>query len=152
MVLCYFFVNAYFPFPPGPFPTFSNISFATRNSDGTWSEHPRAKEILASVNNVVDPAQLRYAPSSIGTDGLELYFTVRVSDQFGTAIFVANRNSKNDVFGIPERININDSRIFVAPEAPTISPDGSYMLFNRLDCDSKGCLANLYQMENLARK
>jgi len=150
-----FYVNAYFPFPPGPTPTFTNISFAVKNSDGTWSEHPRAAEIMASVNNVVSPAQLRYAPSSVGTQALELYFTVQIPDDSeGSGIFVATRNSSTDAFGEPERIEILDSqKFFVVPEAPTLSPDGSYMLFDRVDCDDSGCNeVHIYQMARNSRK
>jgi len=149
-----FYVNAFFPFPPGPIPEFANISLAIKNSDGSWSEHPRAKEIMASVNNVVDPKQLRYSPSSYGKDGLELYFTVRVDEEVVSGLFVATRNSTEDVFGTPERIYIDDVPAYVEPEAPTISADGKILLFNRLDCDfHSGCTTeNIYQMENLSRK
>jgi len=146
-----FFVNAFFPYPPGPVPAFSNISFATPNSDGTWSEHPRAVEIMASVNNVVSPFQLRYGPSSFGPDGLELYFTVRVSEPVVSGLFVAKRASLEDVFGPPERIPLPNGS-YLEPEAPTISADGSLMMFNRLDCDGKyGChYVNIYSMKRIS--
>jgi len=143
-----FFVNAFFPSPPGQIPLFSNISFAMRNPDGTWSEHPRAIQIMATVNNVVDPKQLRYGPSSLGVDGLELYFTVRVPEDVVSGLFVAKRSSRDSVFGVPERIQIPPSSSYLEPEAPTLSTDGTLMMFNRLDCSGKtGCqYVNIYSM------
>jgi len=142
-----FYVNAFFPFPPGPVPESSNISFAVQNADGTWSEHPRAKEIMASVNNVVSPKSLRYGPSSFDTDALELFFTVRLDEKVVSGLFVARRNSKNDVYGEPERIVLPDGE-YLEPEAPTLSPDGNLMMFSRLDCSEKyGCqYINIYSM------
>jgi len=141
-----FYVNAFFPFPPGQIPQFSNISVAIRNpADGSWMEHPRAKEIMATVNNVVDPTQLRYSPSTLGPDSLELYFTVRIpNDPKVSAIFVAKRTSKDEPFGQPERIysisNPKSSNPFLEPEAPTISRDGQTLMYDRLDClDKYGC-------------
>jgi len=144
-----FYVNAYFPFPPGQVPQIANISVAIRNSDGSWMEHPQAKAIMASVNNVVNPTQLRYSPASLGPDSLELYFTVLIpNDPQGTGIFVAKRASKNDPFGPPERIySITQEGGNIVPEAPTISKDGQTLMFNRMDCDVNGCNSNnLYVM------
>jgi len=147
-----FYVNAFFPFPPGQIPQFSNISVAIRNpDDGSWMEHPRAKEILATVNNVVDPIQLRYSPASLGPDSLELYFTVRIpNDTSVSGLFVAKRTSKDDPFGAPERIFMPPGP-YLEPEAPTISKDGQTLMFNRLDCIGKyGCNAsNIYVMNRL---
>eukprot|EP01126_Amoeba_proteus_P053795 TRINITY_DN6577_c0_g4_i1.p1 TRINITY_DN6577_c0_g4~~TRINITY_DN6577_c0_g4_i1.p1 ORF type:complete len:166 (+),score=27.71 TRINITY_DN6577_c0_g4_i1:127-624(+) len=146
-----FFVNAFFPYPPGPIPAFSNISFATRNSDGTWTEHPRAVDIMSTVNSVVNPKQLRYSPSSLGTQALELYFTVRVSEPVISGLFVAKRKSLEDVFGVPERIPLNYDGSYIEPEAPTLSVDGKLLMFNRLDCGYKiGCIwANIYKMDRI---
>eukprot|EP01123_Difflugia_compressa_P009881 TRINITY_DN3428_c0_g1_i1.p1 TRINITY_DN3428_c0_g1~~TRINITY_DN3428_c0_g1_i1.p1 ORF type:complete len:302 (+),score=32.74 TRINITY_DN3428_c0_g1_i1:66-908(+) len=143
-----FYVNAYFPYPPGAIPSFSNISLAIKNADGTWSQHPRAVEILASVNSVVSPTMLRYGPSSLGTDALEFYFTVRVNETVTSALFVAKRNSIDDVFGEPERIAMPYDYTYIEPEAPTLSVDGSLMMFSRLDCQGKyGCInVNIYSM------
>jgi len=148
-----FYVNAFFPFPPGQIPQYSNISVAIRNpDDGSWMEHPRAKEILATVNNVVDPTQLRYSPASLGPDSLELYFTVRIpNDTSVSGLFVAKRTSKDDPFGAPERIFIPPGG-YLEPEAPTISKDGQTLMFNRLDCvDKYGCNdSNIYVMKRMA--
>jgi hypothetical protein len=137
-----FYVNAFFPSPPGQIPQFSNISVAIRNpKDGSWMEHPKAKDIMATVNNVVDPTQLRYSPASLGPDSLELYFTVRVpNDTHVSGLFVAKRASKDDPFGPVERISLPTNVRYLEPEAPTISKDGQTLMFNRLDCaDKYGC-------------
>jgi len=150
-----FYVNAFFPYPPGQLPEFSNISVAIRNpDDGTWMEHPRAKEIMASVNNVVDPKQLRYSPATLGPDSLELYFTVRIpNDPQISGIFVAKRTSKEEPFGPPARIYsiTQDMEKFMEPEAPTISADGKLLMFDRLDCEDKyGCIrTNIYSMARM---
>jgi len=143
-----FYVNALFDFPPGPTPVFSNISLAQKQPDGSWRKHPRAQEIMREVNNYL-PNQLRYAPSSTGTDGLELYFTIRVPEPVVSGIFVSRRNSINDPFGPPQRIPIPlDFGSYLEPEAPTISPSGDIMMFSRLDCESKvGCIRiNIYAL------
>jgi hypothetical protein len=146
-----FYVNAFFSDPPGQIPLFSNISVAVRNpADGTWMEHPNAKEIMATVNNVVDPKQLRYSPASLGPQSLELYFTVRIpGDPQVSGIFVVKRNTSTEAFGPAERIySTYRPGGFLEPEAPTISSDGKILMFNRLDCAEKvGCnSSNMYYM------
>jgi hypothetical protein len=147
-----FFSNAFFPFPPGPIPQFSNISYARKNSDGVWEEPPEAVEIMKAVNSVVDPKQLRYSPSSFGKGALELYFTVRVSEPVISGLFVAKRNSPDEPFGEPERIFLPYyTNQYLEPEAPTISKDGKVIIFNRMDCNYKtGCFAvNLYKLNRI---
>jgi len=100
-----FYVNAAFAVPPGPIPVFSNISIAIKNENGTFSRHPNAEAIMYSVNNVIDPTMLRFAPSSSGVNGLELYFTCQLPNSTeDTGLFVARRASTEDVFGEPEQI------------------------------------------------
>jgi len=145
-----FYVNALFDNPPGPIPLFSNISLAIRNEDGSFSEHPNAIAIMQTVNNVVDPSFLRYAPSSLGIDGLELYFTTRVNEQVVSGLFVATRDSRDAPFGMPQRIVIPPSSpSYIEPEAPTLSADGNLMMFSRIDCPVKqGCnYINIYSMQ-----
>jgi len=150
-----FFSNAFFPFPPGPIPSFSNISLAIRAEDGTWMEHPNAVKIMETVNNVVDPMQLRYSPASLGKESLELYFTVRVSEDVVSGIFVAKRASADDVFGPVERLRLETNgpgfKVYLEPEAPTISSDGKLLMFNRMDCNGKyGChYINIYKMDRI---
>jgi len=141
-----FYVNAHFGFPPGPLPIFSNISLALRNPDGTYSEHPKAAEIMKTVN-AADPTILTYAPSSLGTDGLELYYSQ------GGALFVTRRNSPDEPFGTPELINLPCSGDWTEPEAPTLSSDGKLMIFNRMDCKTVvGCpYINIYKMDRLSK-
>jgi len=146
-----FYVNAQFTNPPGLIPIFSNISLAVRNTDGTFSKHPDAVEIMRTVNNVVDPTHLRYGPSSLGTDGLELYFTTRVMESVVSGIFYAKRDTRDSAFGIPERIVIpemNPPTRYIEPEAPTLSDDGNILMFNRIDCPDKYCqYINVYSLE-----
>jgi len=140
-----FYVNAHFADPPGPLPIFSNISLAVRNADGSFTEHQNAIEIMRTVNNVVAPTYLRYGPSSLGTDGLELYFTVRTGEEVVSALFVAKRDSRESPFGIPERIVIkSQSTEYLEPEAPTLSADGSLLMFSRIDCPIKVGCTRLY--------
>jgi len=144
-----FYVNARFADPPGPNPVFSNISLATRNADGSFSKHPNAEEIMRTVNNVVDPIYLRYGPSSLGTEGLELYFTTRVNESVISGLFYAKRDTIDSAFGIPERIPIpvTPGR-YIEPEAPTLSDDGSLLMFGRIDCPDKYCQnINIYSMD-----
>jgi len=70
-----FYVNAHFANPPGEIPLFSNISLAIHNPDGSYREHPNAVEIMYWINNYIPSQYLRYGPSSLGTQGLELFFT-----------------------------------------------------------------------------
>eukprot|EP00992_Anisonema_acinus_P002234 TRINITY_DN10605_c4_g1_i1.p1 TRINITY_DN10605_c4_g1~~TRINITY_DN10605_c4_g1_i1.p1 ORF type:complete len:252 (+),score=73.97 TRINITY_DN10605_c4_g1_i1:73-828(+) len=144
-----FYVNAQFPNPPGALPLFSNISLAVRDGSG-FRKHPRAETIMAAVNAVVDPKALRYAPSSLGTKGLELYFTVRVPEQVVSGLFVAKRTSVDEPFGTPQRIPLPVGQ-YIEPEAPTLSRDGRLMMFSRIDCAYKvGCnYINVYKMDRL---
>jgi len=144
-----FYVNALFDNPPGPIPLFSNISLAVRNDDGSFSEHPNAIAIMQNVNNVVDPSFLRYAPSSLGIDSLELYFTTRVNEKVVSGLFVATRDSRDAPFGIPQRIVIPPGGSYIEPEAPTLSADGNLMMFSRIDCPEKqGCnYINIYSLQ-----
>jgi len=135
-----FYVNALFGNPPGALPIFSNISLATRNPDGSFTQHPRAIDIMKTVNLVNGAQYLRYGPSSWGTDGLELYFTARLNDFIVSALYVAKRTGPDEPFGIPERIVIPVGPTYNEPEAPTISSDGTLMMFSRIDCLYKqGC-------------
>jgi len=126
-----FYVNAQFDIPPGPVPRFTNISMATRNPNGSFSNHPNAVQILREVNNAVNPTYLRYGPSSLGTNGLELYFTVLVHEPVVAGLFVAKRTSPDEPFGVPERIPIPSGCI--QPEAPTLSADGNLMMITCSD-------------------
>eukprot|EP01006_Ploeotia_vitrea_P000387 TRINITY_DN102969_c0_g1_i1.p1 TRINITY_DN102969_c0_g1~~TRINITY_DN102969_c0_g1_i1.p1 ORF type:complete len:349 (+),score=18.77 TRINITY_DN102969_c0_g1_i1:45-1049(+) len=147
-----FYTNALFGSPPGPIPLFSNISFATKQPDGSWSEHPHAVTIMHSINNFVSSKHLRYGPSSLGTDALEFYFTCRVPNAPRVSeLFVATRKHVDDPFGQPTQIIIPNPHYddYLEPEASTISADGKLLMFSRMDCEGKaGCnYLHIYSMQ-----
>jgi len=148
-----FYVNALFSNPPGDMPLFSNISLALRNPDGSFSQHPNAIDIMKTVNLVNGAQYLRYGPSSTGTDGLKLYFTVRVNEPVLSALYVANRNSPDEPFGTPQRITLNSGN-GAEPEAPTLSADGNLMMYSRMGCVSKyNCsVIFIYKMDRLSNQ
>jgi len=142
-----FFCNAAFKIPPGSEPMFSNISIALRSTNGTYLKHPNAEAIMKNVNNLFG-SNLKFAPSSLGVNSNELYFTARrTGDPKISAIYVAKRNGRDDVFGEPVEVPTSTQDRYLEPEAPTISRDGKLMMFNRIDCGSKSCTnINLYSI------
>jgi len=107
---------------------------------------------MNSVNTYLSPNYLRYGPSSLGTNGLELYFTIRNGGVYASGLFVAKRTSPEEPFGVPEAIPLpNDT--YVEPEAPTISADGNLLMFSRIDCAEKvGCqYINIYKLDRLTK-
>jgi len=152
-----FYVNGAFSIPPGPTPVFSNISIAMKNEDGSFTEHPNAKNIMFSVNNLFGSQYLRFAPSSFGDDGLELYFTCEIpnSDTI-TGLFVANRASLNDVFGEPRQVFLSNdvNGEWLNPDGASISSDGKTLMFTRIDrcnlTDIDTCKqVNIYTMKRV---
>lgn len=130
-----FYTHAQFAIPPGPAPIFTNMSFATRQPDGSWKKHPNAEYIMKEINNAVDPKAPRYAASTLGDEGLELYFTLIVGEPMVSSLFYTKRDSTDSAFQKPVLVypREEDKGGFVLPEAPTLSDDGKTLMFHRLN-------------------
>ena len=108
-------------FRGGPLPRSADIAVAVR--DGTaFRRHPASAEFMRNVNT---PA-LEYAPA-VSPDLLELFFTRVSGGQL--AIYRAARSSRDEPFGIPERV----AAITGFVEAPSLSGDGRSLYYHRRD-------------------
>ncbi len=109
-------------------PISMNIYLANKKGDN-FVKNTNSEDIMKNINT----EHLDYAPE-ISNNGLELYFT-RASGFYQDAslaggkfeTFVAKRNSINEPFGIPEKIDI----ITGYSEGPTLPKDGKTLYFHK---------------------
>jgi hypothetical protein len=110
-------------FRGGPLPRSADIAVVVRDGAG-FRRHPASAEFMRNVNT----AALEYAPA-ISADLLELFFTRAAGRQL--VIYRSARRSRDDPFGIPERIASITGHV----EAPSLSGDGRSLYYHRLDGD-----------------
>jgi len=68
-------------------------------------------------------------------------------------IYTAKSTGPDELFGIPERIPLYYDVTWLEPEAPTLSSDGTLLMFSRIDCRSKNeCKQlNIYKLDRLSK-
>ena len=116
-----FFVDGEFGMFGGP--NEANLVLAEKTTSGFVRTSNQS--ILQHINT----DQLEYA-ACISTDLLELYFTrveAPLSDSSQPQIFVATRDSVNEAFGMPYKIETISGFV----EGPTISPDNQILYYHK---------------------
>lgn len=126
-----YFVDGRFDQFGGPYE--ADIVIAKKNNNA-FQRLVNSDEILKNINT----DQLEYA-ACISANDLELYFTrltVPISATSAPQIFVSSRNTPNESFGTP--LKIESISGFV--EAATISPDGKTLYYHKKEADGKHAL------------
>lgn len=103
-------------------PSVANLRVATRNADGSFTIQPNSDEIFRSIND----GGLNFAPDT--RDGLELFFTHAKKSDGTLRIYVANRNSTSEPFGVPALISAAQGQV----EATSLSSDGVHLYYHRI--------------------
>ena len=103
-------------------PDSADFFIAVKN-DGLFERLENSDEIFQNINTT-DP---EYA-ACISADGLEFFLTRLVIDGLQFSTYRAARNSVDEPFGIPKRIEAIDG----FAEAPTLSPDENSLYYHKL--------------------
>ncbi len=117
--------TVYSRFSPLGFPQTSDIIIFKRGEDGNFSYLDDSYEIMSNINT----DGFEYA-SCISKDECELFFT-HWNKKDNPEIYVAKRESKDDIFGIPEKIAAIDGFV----EAPALSPDEKKLYYHKKEND-----------------
>jgi len=126
-----YFVDGRFDQFGGPYE--ADIVIAKKNNNA-FQRLVNSNEILKNINT----DQLEYA-ACISANDLELYFTrltVPISATSAPQIFVSSRNTPNESFGTPSKIESISGFV----EAATISPDGKTLYYHKKEADGKHAL------------
>jgi hypothetical protein len=111
----------------------SQLVFAVRNSDGSFTRVPNSDQVLANVNALGATVY----NGILSWDGLELYFTMLNPEPAGPQIYVAKRNAPTEPFGVPQLIFAAGNMV----ESGSLSPDGKHLYYHRvlaLDSNPRG--------------
>ncbi len=117
--------TVYSRFSPLGFPQTSDIIIFEKNNDGSFTYNDNSYEIMENINT----DGFEYA-SCISKDECELFFT-HWNKEDNPEIYVAKRENKNDIFGIPEKIAAIDGFV----EAPALSPDEKKLYYHKKEND-----------------
>jgi len=114
-------------------PKNSQISVATKDTDGGFTRLSNSDEVFEKVNALAS----RVYNSAPSPDGLAFFFSPNMLFA-GPAIYVATRSSTREPFGSPRRVEAtqDDSpftfSLFSFSEMGGVSPDGKYLYFHRV--------------------
>jgi hypothetical protein len=119
-------------------PSVANLRVATKNADGSFTIQPNSDDIFRSINN----GGLNFAPDT--RDGLELFFTHAKRSDGTLRIYVANRNSTAEPFGVPALVSAAEGQV----EATSLSSDGVHLYYHKISSPRE---TTLYVLTRQAR-